>query len=94
MKLRLKGWHSERVDVELDKGDVIDAVIKLLRKKEKLENVDKLDEKGRMAEYCEYATSHSWTIKEDRGEPTPAQKTTLLVIEELKALKRFEQTGS
>jgi hypothetical protein len=43
-----------------------------------------------MVEYCEYATSHSWTSKEDRGEPTPAQKKTLEVIEELKLLKKSE----
>jgi hypothetical protein len=86
--IRLKGWRSQHVEVELDEKDIVEAVIKMLRKKHKLENVDKLDEKGRMVEYVEYATSHSWISKEDRGKPTPAQKKALEFIEELQTLGR------
>ena len=85
--IQLKGSHTQHIQVEVDTSDVIDEVIKMLRKRDKLENVDKLVE-GRMVEYCEYATSHSWISEEDRGKPTPAQKKTLMVIEELKLLKK------
>lgn len=86
--IKLRGWHNEHVEVQLDESDVIDEVIRMLKKKDKLENVDKLSDKGRMVEYCEYATSHSWTTEEDRGKPTPAQRKTLMVIAELKLLKK------
>jgi len=81
--MRLKGWHSQRVEIEIDEKEVLNQVIGTIRKKHELTNVDALKD-GRMVEYCEYATSHSWISKEDRGVPTDNQKRALEVIAWLK----------
>lgn len=83
-KVRIEGVHHQRVKVELWPSEVIEAAIKILRKKYSLEGISGLDENGQMYENVEYATSHSWIDKEDRGEPTPPQKKALNVIAWLK----------
>lgn len=88
--LRLKGWHTEHVEIELSESDAIEAVIVLVQKKYKLKNVDGVDADGEMHEHVEYATSHSWISKEKRGKASEAQKKALEVIEILKKLKRGE----
>jgi len=85
--MKFTGWHQQRVEIDLDENEIVRATIDIVKKKFKLENVDGLDDKGQMYENVEYATSHSWTKKEDRGEPTPVQKRALELIHELKALK-------
>lgn len=81
--MELKGWHTEHVKVDLSDSTIIEVAITILKKRHKLENVDGID-KGRMYEIVEYATSHSWLDKEDRGEPTENQLKTIQVIEGLK----------
>lgn len=84
--IRLKAYHTERIEVELEESNVVKSVIDIIRKNHNLTNVDGINEKGRMYEIAEYATSHSWTTEEDRGEPTEIQKSALEAIKLLKAL--------
>lgn len=83
--IKLKGWRSERTEIEIAEKDVIDSVIDNIRIKQALSNVDGID-KNRMYEIVEYHTSHSWTQKEDRGVATSSQKKALEVIDFLRKM--------
>ena len=84
--MKLKGLHQQHVEIELSEKELLAATIGMIRKKFKLTNVDGIDDKGVMYETVEYATSHSWFAREQRGKPTPEQKAALNVIHELNAL--------
>jgi hypothetical protein len=79
--IRLTGTTD--IEVFVNPSDVIREAIKLVRKGFALTNVDTL-EGDRMFEYVEYATSHSWQDKEDRGIATKDQKKALTAIDILK----------
>lgn len=86
--IKLNGWETRHVkDVELSVSDVIDAVIKVIRRKRNLRNVDG-HEQGRLHEHVEYATSHSWINKEDRGPASKEQIEALDIISFLERIKR------
>lgn len=86
--MKLSGWETRRVkEIEISDSDVIDAVIRLIREKRGVTNADGY-EKGRLHEHVEYATSHSWINKEDRGPASKEQKEALDVIAFLEKVKR------
>jgi len=81
--MKVKGTHTESIEVELSNSAIIGAAIEVIKKRHKLENVDCID-KGRMYQMVEHHTSHSWTEQEDRGEPTEDQIKALALIKGLK----------
>lgn len=85
--IKLKGWHTTHIEVELQQSDTVDAVINVIRKRFKLTNVDYIDDKGQMFESVEYATSHSWIKEEPRGKASAEQKQALEVIKFLKTVR-------
>ena len=87
---KIKGWHTEHVEVELSEGSVIEKAIEILRKNHNLTNVHGVDDQGQMYENVEYATSHSWISKEPRGIPSNIQREALNVISFLKKSMRGE----
>lgn len=88
--IKLKGWHTEHVEIEISESDVIEKTIELVKKKYNLTNVDDIAKDGQMFEHVEYATSHSWINKEKRGPASEIQKTAFEAIKLLQKLKRGE----
>lgn len=76
------------VDAYVESSEIVKATIKMFRKHFNVDAIDGIDDKGRMYEWAEYATSHTWTTKEDRGEPTQEQKEILKAVELLRKLEK------
>lgn len=86
--IKLNGWETRYVeDIKFSISDIIDAAIQIIRRKRNLRNVDGY-EKGRLHEHVEYATSHSWINKEDRGPASKEQIEALDAIKFLEGIKR------
>ena len=80
----MKLTGTTEVEVEVSKYAVVAAATKLLQEAYGLNSVDGLDSEGRMVQSVEYHTSHSWDVREDRGEPGKEQVEALAAIAVLK----------
>ena len=88
--IKVKGLRTEFVEIELHERDILERAVTIVRKRRGLINVDTIDDNDQMYEHVEYATSHSWISKQERGKASEDQKEAQKAIKLLQKLSREE----